>query len=421
MKCFRGWIVALVLALAMPATAQETTVDDIVASGKAAIKAKNWVKAEASFREALGRDKSSTTAWAGLGKSLTARKKWDAAIKVYNDGLAANPAWHRALYNLAYIYRKQADYDRAIEFYEKYLAVVPDDPDAYFGVGQAHRKNGDDAKALVAFKAYIEKENRPSEAKWVARAEEIVASLEATSTDATGAGDGASEEDAVVEGDLGSLVERGDLAYQENNLALAARMYRGAAKLDESGIDAHYKLGVVLALRGDLGGAIRAWETVVERRPDMERAKDNIARARKKLQSQKDKGVDDAAIHGSLEEQLELAGRYLDEARSVMALRVLDPLADAHPEDGRVRLVRGRALASAGRYDEARTDLELALADRPGDAAVLEALGRLYLRTGDGGRARYFLVRYLERVDPTGRDRDLDPTRDIVSKLEAER
>lgn len=423
MKWYSAGILIVGLALTAPAAAQETSVDDIVTSGKAAIKSRNWVKAEASFREALSRDGSNRDAWVGLGKALVARKEWDAAIESYKKGLEALPDWHRALYQLAFIYRKQADYSRAIDYYERYIAVVPEDPDGYFGVGQAYRKNGDDTKALGAFRKYIETEKRPGEAKWVDRAREIVGSLEGTAGDAPEAdGDAVAdthEDQEAVEGDLGSLLERAEIAFQENNLSLAARLYRGAARLDETGFEAHYKLGVVLALRGDLAGAIRAWETVVEREPGMERAAQNIVRARKKLASQRDKGIDDPDLHGSLEEQLTLAARYLDEGRGVMALRVLDPLADDHPEDGQVRLLRGRALASSGRYDEARTDLELALATRPGDAAVLDALGRLYLRTGDAGRARYFLERFLERVDPARRNRDLDPTREIVARLEA--
>jgi tetratricopeptide (TPR) repeat protein len=421
MKWYSAWAFALVFALSVPAAAQETSVAEMVTSGKTALKAKNWVKAEATFREALSRDGTSQDAWRGLGKAQVGRKQWDAAIETYNKGLVAIPDWHRALYQLGYVYRKKADYGRAIEYYEKYIAVAPDNPDGYFGLGQSHRKNGDDGKALVAFRSYVEKEKRPAEQKWVDRAKEIISSLEETASDEPEEEVAAAEDETpIVDGDLGSLVERADLAYQENNLPLASRLYRGAAKLDETGFEAHYKLGVVLALRGDLAGAIRAWETVVAREPEMERARTNMERARKKLASQRDKGVDDAALHGSLEEQLELAGRYLDEGRNVMALRVLDPLADEHPEDGRVRLARGKALALAGRYDEARTDLELSLAGRPGDPAVLDALGRLYLRTGDGGRARYFLQRYLERVDPARRQRDLDPTREIVAKLEAE-
>ncbi len=421
MKFTRAWALALVLLFCVPAAAQETSVDEIVSSGTAALKSKNWIKAEASFREALSRDPKNRDAWVGLGKAQVGRKNWDAAIETYTKGREALPDWHRSLYQLGYIYRKKAEYDRAIEFYGKYIEVAPDDPDGYFGLGQSHRKNGEDAKALGAFRSYIEREKRPSEQKWVARAKEIVASLEGTAGDEPEEEVAAAQDEApIVDGDLGSLVERADIAYQENNLPLASRLYRGAAQLDEDGIEAHYKLGVVLALRGDLSGAVRAWEVVVERDPGMEQAATNLSRARRKLASQRDKGVDDAALHGTLEEQLDLAARYLAEARPVMALRVLDPLADEHPEDSRVRLLRGRALASAGRYDEARTDLELSLAGRPGDADVLHALGRLYLRTGDGDRAHYFLERFLARVDPAHRNRDLDPTREIVKKLEAQ-
>jgi Flp pilus assembly protein TadD len=231
--------------------------------------------------------------------------------------------------------------------------------------------------------------------------------------------DAAAGGEPALEGDLSEVLNRADLAYEEGNVVGAAQLYRRATRGESDGVEAHYKLGVVLALRGDLAGAISAWEIVVERRPEMARAQENIDRARKRLQAQTDDGADSPALRGTLEERLELAAVYLKERRAVMALRVLDPLADEHPDDGRVRLIRGTALAAAGRYEEAGVDLTLSLASRPGDPNVLEALGRLYLRTGDGPRAHYFLGRYLRRVDPGARNRDLDATRDIVAKLGA--
>ena len=100
-----------------------------------------------------------------------------------------------------------------------------------------------------------------------------------------------------------------------------------------------------------------------------------------------------------------------------MALRVLDPLADEYPEHGGVRLLRGLALSAAGRDGGVQQDLGLSLADEPGNAAVLEALGRMHLRAGDASRARYFLSRYLDRVDPSGERSALDGTRALVVRL----
>lgn len=47
---------------------------------------------------------------------------------------------------------------------------------------------------------------------------------------------------------------------------------------------------------------------------------------------------------------------------------------DAHPSDTEARLLLGRAYAATGRYERADSELEAALAQRPGDAAGWEAL-----------------------------------------------
>ena len=143
----------------------------------------------------------------------------------------------------------------------------------------------------------------------------------------------------------------------------------------------------------------------------------NIERATRRLEVDSEDGADAPGLTGDVDERLGLADRYLTEGRGSMALRVLDPLADEHPEHSGVRLLRGRALSSVGRHREARIDLELSLAASPGDAAVLEALGRMYMYSGDQARALYFLSRYLDRVDPAGSKKDLGSTREIVGRL----
>ena len=219
-------------------------------------------------------------------------------------------------------------------------------------------------------------------------------------------------------GDGPALLKEADRAYAQDNLARAAQLYRAAAQKGARGVEPHYKLGVVLALRGDLPGAVAAWQKVLELDPSMKAAKDNIARARRKMSSLAEQGVDDPALSQDTSAQLSLATRYLDEGRLSMAMRVLDPLTDQNPEDVKVRLLRGQALLLLGRLDEARLNLELALGLDPGDAQVLATLGQLYLRLDDDKRALYFLRRYLDRADPEGKDSALDDTRRTVARLE---
>ncbi len=446
-RVLQRWCLGLALALSVSAVAvikapvvlaqDAMSAESLVKKANQLLKEKSYERAEAVFREALAKDPRSVAAYEGLGDALAGRRQWEDAIKVYKNGLEAIPDWHRGLYLLGYTYRKMGEYEDAIKFYQQYIIVTPDDPDAYYGLGQSHHKAGNNAKAVEAFKIYVEKEKRPAEQKWVARAKEIIDSVDlADDVAADGASggeeggedlqdEGASDaavvdvvEGPAAEGALADLLKRGDMAFEASNPTEAVRFYRGAARQD-AGIEALYKLGVTLAISGDLVGAIGAWDKVLERQPDMAAASENIARARQKLKAQADKGVDDPRLGQGVEAQLELAASYAEAGRHAMALRVLDPLSDQHPDDHGVRLSRGRSLMALGRYEEAAQDLELALGSDPGDGRVLGALGEVYVHLADPGRALYFLKRYLERVDPAGRNAALDQTRKTVARLEA--
>ncbi len=434
----KKWLVAALGAglcsSAAPILAQETAPEeapveaeaveeDPLVQGKALLKKRKWAEADAAFRKALEADSTSVEAYQGLGRSLIKRKSWDDAIVVYEAALEAVPDWNKALYHLGYLHRKKGDFTKAIAFYERYRDKEPDNPDAYYGLAESLRKNKQAAKALEAYQVYIDKEKRAGEAKWVKRAKGHAADLEkqlsATTEKPKVEEQVAAEEvdESEAQGNLPELLSQGDRAFESDNLTRAEQFYRAASRKDTKSVDAHYKLGVVQALRGDLPGAVASWQQVLEVNPSMKAAKDNIAKARKKMSSQAEKGVDDPALSQDVEAQVKLVGRYVEEGRLSMAMRVLDTLTDKNPESFQVRVLRGQTLMRLGRLDEARTNLELALGMQPGQAQVLSSLGQLYLRVGEEKRALYFLQRFLERADPGARDSSLDATRRTVERL----
>lgn len=400
----------------------DADVDALIKQGAQQLKKGQWEEAIATFQAALEKAPASKAAYQGLGRALIKRKDWDGAISAYQAGFEKLPDWDEALYRLGYIYRKKGDYGQAITFYTRYLERDPENPDAYFGLGESYRKDAQPRKAVEAFKAYISKEKRPGEQKWVERARQVVKALEEELGDegaAVAEVEGQEPEVAapIPEGDAASLLAKADRAYGEKNLKRAAQLYRAASQKDGQGVEALYKLGVVQALLGDLPGAVASWQRVLERDPSMKLAQENITRARAKLDAQAQKGVDDPAWGRGLEEEIKLVRRYLEENRLPMAMRVLDPLTDKHPEDAQVRLLRGQALMRMGRFEEARGNLELALGANPGDAEVTGALGQVYLRLDQQERALYFLRLYLERVDPQATNPSLEPTRRTVARL----
>lgn len=388
-------------------------------------RAGDYDEAARLFQALIEATPKQSSGYNGLGQVYRKQKRWDEAVEAYGAGVAAVPSWSRGYYMLGYCHRKAGRYAEAAGWYEKYIEREPDDPDAYYGLGESHRKGGNPSAAIQAFTAYVEKEKRPSEQKWVKRAREAIAELKAE----VGDGDAVAEPESTPEvvplevepptGDVATLIAAGDEALKGRRFGDAVRSYQAAAEKDERGVEAHYKLGVALAVDGDLPGAIVAWEVVLERQPGQRDAQRNIERARRKLTELSQASIDDPRLGEGVKERLELAQSYLDAERPSMALRVLDPMAMESPEDGRVRLLRGVALMKMGRYQEAGRDLELALAYNPSDAQVFAALGQNALLLSDDSRALYFLNLFLERVDPAGRDPSFDAYRAMVDRLRA--
>jgi tetratricopeptide (TPR) repeat protein len=121
---------------------------------------------------------------------------------------------------------------------------------------------------------------------------------------------------------------------------------------------AHYNLGRAIEDTGDLAGAAREYRAAIEAEPE------NARDARYNL--------------GTI---------LLRQERPVEALAVLEEGARHHPEDAGIHLNRGQALGILGRYSEARSAYELALALRPDYATAHNNLAVVCLVLGDVGAA----------------------------------
>jgi tetratricopeptide (TPR) repeat protein len=101
----------------------------------------------------------------------------DAAME-YGEAMVINPAYTAGYYNMAYAYRKAGRYGDAVKNYEKYIKLKPDDTDAYFGAAESYKFLGEKDKAIENYQLYIQKEQRPSEQKWVEKAKAALAELQ---------------------------------------------------------------------------------------------------------------------------------------------------------------------------------------------------------------------------------------------------
>ncbi len=149
--------------------------------------------------------------------------------------------------------------------------------------------------------------------------------------------------------------------------------------------------------------AVRLYQGVIERRPDMaiayrhlafvEARRGNVAAAIDVLQQAIAKGITDVRLIAQLGETLVDAGRL------EQGIQLLEPLARQPNVDLEALNALGIAYASARRHDDARRVFERVLTVDPGSPVPLENLGMLALERGDLATAR---TRFEEAiaVDP---------------------
>ncbi|WP_200179336.1 tetratricopeptide repeat protein [Ectothiorhodospira mobilis] len=158
----------------------------------------------------------------------------------------------------------------------------------------------------------------------------------------------------------------------------------------------------VLSRAGDADAAVAAMEQVVRRREDDPRA--HLALAHLALGQERLRVAARAAARAleldpHLQEARLLRARALQSAGDTKAaLETLEEAVRQDPSDPDLRTQYGRALVQAGRFDQAREQFEAVLKARPGDADTLYTLGLIHIELQHLDRARA----YLEQVAETG-------------------
>ena len=113
-----------------------------------------------------------------LGKILFRRGQTQEAIAHFRTAVRLQPKDTSAWYNLAFAERSAQKFPEAAESYRQYLALSPDDPDGYYGLAESLRQSGRAGEAIAAYQQYLGKEKRPTEQKWMQRANERIAELQ---------------------------------------------------------------------------------------------------------------------------------------------------------------------------------------------------------------------------------------------------
>lgn len=175
---------------------------------------------------------------------------------------------------------------------------------------------------------------------------------------------------------------------------------------------AAYSRGIGALLAGDAVGAAPAFEEAVAADPGFAAGWLRLADAYQQL-GYRDRALD--AAQRAVRELPQEGGRLLLEARSRAAMLSGDPeeaeealsaLVAHFPHDPEARIALAEALAEAGRFDQARSELERVVRDEPLHPRAWFLLGKFAILSGESRRAAdEYLVRALVIQNRRGNDK----------------
>ncbi len=174
-----GQMILVSVILAQTAGAPAPQAQAAFERGERALQQSQLDDAEAAYRDALEVAPKYAEALNGLGSVLFKKGQREEAIAQFRAATEADPRFALAYFNLGFAARRTKDFAAAARAYETYTRLKPEDPDGFYGLAESYRELGDRQKAIAAYEQYIQRENRPSEQKWVDRAKESVAKLRA--------------------------------------------------------------------------------------------------------------------------------------------------------------------------------------------------------------------------------------------------
>ena len=130
------------------------------------------------FKTALRINVNYDTAHHNLGKAYYAQGRYSDALYEFQQTARINPKHASAQFNQGRTLKKLNRMDEAVKAYQKCLEIDPDYVDAYFNLGDLYASMGDKKAAIYYFQKYIDKEKRPSEQEWIAKARQRIQELQ---------------------------------------------------------------------------------------------------------------------------------------------------------------------------------------------------------------------------------------------------
>jgi len=409
--------------------------------GLAAIAAGREDEALEDFGLAVEANPNDQVAHHEIGKILFRKGQVPEAIGHFRTAVRLQPKDASAWYNLAFAQRTAQKFPDAAESYRRYAALAPDDPDGYYGLAESLRQSGQARGAVAAYRQYLEKEKRPTEQKWVQRANERIAELQpqadleeqaaaalsatapptaiptatatATATETAtaeaagtrtivhGAGEAApiGKLAVAVPVDVGAKIAEGDSALAAKDFRMALYAYQDAIMADAKNVPARVKAGHVYAKMGHDPEAIEQWNKAIALDPSNAEAQEALgaAFARRELRRPAPQGTTVVTVAPP-------AAPAPAPSPAPAAAANPAPVTSTPPASGDEAAARrhysaGVALIHDRKYEPALAELDQAIALRPTYANALIARGS----------ARISLGRFQEAAQDYSSARAADP------------
>ncbi len=172
-----------------------------------------------------------------LGTVYQAQGRFDEAATCYREALRINPNFPLAFNNLGVVLDEQGHHDEAAAALRRAVELKPDLADAHFNLGANRQLKGDIAAAAENYRKAIECDS----------------------------------------GFTKALVSLGRLAEREGDYREALQLFERALAVDATSVAAHLGRARACEALGQSAEARRGYETVLELRPDVTEAYNNLA------------------------------------------------------------------------------------------------------------------------------------------------
>ena len=341
-----------IFMVARSAHAQNASLAELSAQGKAALKDQQFDRAEKIYEQVVKLEPRSAEARSNLGLSLYMSAQYTRAISEFKKALDFDPHLDHTRVLLALSYFDSGDYERATPLLEKAYQTMKDDPVVAAHLGLVYLRAQNDDKALAVLSHWVELEpSSPDALYFKGKAAVYLAS------------DSFSKLTKVAPDSYRMFQLRAEMLRQQGLLPAAINEYKQAIaqKPDVAGL--HYALGALYREAGRLDEALDEFHQELKISPndalttyfigDICLQKNDLTCAEQSLSQAL------ATQPGLTDAQLDMAKIYKTHGKPTEAIKLLQAVVAAEPDQQDAHYLLFTLYRDQGQTENARKELQL--------------------------------------------------------------